>query len=181
MLDDALTILMQIPMVIAGIIVLFFVYGVKVQKHVVHDQMIEAASFCFRPLQVFLSESDRKSLKESLKESLKKPSPQNDADDAKIAINNAKLERKIVIFIGAMFLFFSVVIGGLLLAYHVAFPWHSLLNAVVITACVMAIEFLFMQVISSQYKVIDIQFIYNNIVKLVRVEPVLQLPKLNQP
>jgi len=174
MLDDAITILMQIPLVIAGIIVLFFVYGVKVQKVVVHDQMIEAATFCFRPLQVFLSESDR----QSLKNTLKKPSPQNDADDSKIAINNAKLERQIVIFIGTMFLFFSVLIGGLLLAYHLPFPWYSLLNAVVVTGCVMAIEFLFMQVISSQYKVIDIQFIYNNVVKRVQVEPALQLPKL---
>jgi len=174
MLDDAMTILMQIPMVIAGIIVLFFIYGVKVQKKVVCEQMIETATFCFRPLHVFLSESDRGSLKASLT----KPSPANDADDANIAISNAKLERQIKLFIGAMFLFFSVLIGGLLIAYKLPFPWHSLLNAIVVTICVMAIEFLFMQVISSQYKVIDIQFIYNSIAKLIQLEPILQLPNL---
>jgi len=165
LIPDIVDILMQIPLISTGIVLLFFTYGIQVQKEVINNQLKTATAYCTHPLSVLLPDPAR----ESLRDYVKTHSSSTSANNSEIEQTNANLKNKVVMCLVVMFVVFTIIIATLLLVYKHPFPWVSLFNSIVIMGFVMLTEYIFVTLISSQYMVVDVQGMYAKFVSMLTV------------
>jgi hypothetical protein len=168
MIELIIDVLLQVPLITLAIILYFFMYGVQVQKRVVQRQLKETINFLMHPLQVLTPPEKKKLLLEEWKAVPPLTSSSNDQE---------KIDRNKQMFIRT--LIFSFVLVGIsvvaivvtLVVKQETFPTMSLVRSGAIVVAVMFVEIVFLFAVLTQYKVIDLDSIYQKSVHLTQVAP----------
>ena len=156
-------VLIQIPIMSVGITGLFFIYGISVEKQLIISQLTEAAASLTEPLSILLPEPIKAVLRANFKPPALTPGPDT------LQAQNKQLRHKAIIGVAAIIGIFTTLIIAILLIYQLPFPWKSLLEAIIITGCIMFMEFLFFTIITRNYAVIYMPGVFAKILSNITV------------
>lgn len=162
--EFVVNILIQIPLIAIGIVGLFFIYGITVEKQLIMNQLNEAAVNITSSFAILLPEQ----AKALLRANFNLPSPTASGDD-RLESRNKELRHKVTVGVAAIVSIFSVLIIIMLLVFQLPFPWKSLVEALIITGCLMFMEFLFLTIVTANYQVIYLPGVYAKILSKITV------------
>jgi hypothetical protein len=153
----------NVTLISSIIAILFFTYGKKLEESIVKNQSEYIAESIASDIKIFLPTEIRKMISSSLVVPDMQEADE-DAEDRNNALKNQALKIFIPLFIS------GVLITFLICWYRKINKKHILLEGSIILLFVLSAEILFLNIIISNYKTADTNFVKMKILKAIKTE-----------
>jgi len=153
-------IILNVTIISSFIGIFFFTYAATVEKEILEDQSKYIAETMADNVKIFLPENVKQEIANDLQE------PDLSKEDKDAEESNKELRNKALVVLGILF------IVGILATFVVSkignIGFHVVKEAIIILLFVALTEFLFLNIITRNYKVADPNFVTSEMLKSVR-------------
>lgn len=153
-------IILNVTIISSFIGVFFFTYAATVEKEILEDQSKYIAENMADKVKIFLPED----LKQEIANDLQEPDLSKEDKDAEES--NKELRNKALIVLGVLFI--VGILATLVVSKIGNIGFHIVKEAIIILLFVALTEFLFLNIITRNYKVADTNFVTKEMLKSVR-------------